>query len=645
MWSYLGYSNVEKFLAFVDDVAGRLFGNEKVNAIYAEALAQALRFVPSDMIRPTLAKLRTAAVGDVSNEELQRLLEGDSESFVRGVAYLTTFAEERLREAAQWIPGQLYPLLEFAYCGCEREVNILGLLRRGQNHRVDFHALMRDPAGAIKDDISFDNFEVMLSLLPYLGVDTDDVLIHLMTKMDSKSYGDYSQFVARLSSSSGIDLLLRSLALRLSGTDLDLLFDDTNRFVEKEFVDVKATIRDLCQYGLLDFIEFLHDPRALVTNLWRDFSLQEKLGHELRRLARTIAARFSLDSPAIERDIVLALFKEPEPELTASRSMFTDFIPERNFQSAFFIIMQWKPSFAIETLTTVLTSSDATCGEKAKAFSCLSFFEATDCDETVCYYNAVSERFGLDRTRPFVDSVLEVGDPQAICELMKYCIDQGIDNHDLVLRVISDLKSTFPRFLLRYFMKWFEAAPIDRDDSIFSEFEAVLAMPFEELLTGASTPSRAQQTSVFRDVFNAISQCPRSVDRLKIMGEVVTWSDVAARLCHAGAVHLAAELGAHLTTDDHRNQVLLTLMKYGHFDIALQFGYDPNQIFEFIRRDRVVQATQTLIDLHFTGFTSWLKAHKFEDTLLVVEKALAEQGRTCELKRMRQRLARVPLPA
>jgi hypothetical protein len=122
-------------------------------------------------------------------------------------------------------------------------------------------------------------------------------------------------------------------------------------------------------------------------------------------------------------------------------------------------------------------------------------------------------------------------------------------------------------------MKWFEAAPIDRDDSIFSEFEAVLAMPFEELIAGVSAPSRPQQTSVFRDVFNAISQCPRSVDRLSIMGEAVMWSEIAARLCHAGAVPLAAELGAHLTAESHRNQVLL--MKDGHFDTALQFGYDP----------------------------------------------------------------------
>jgi hypothetical protein len=70
----------------------------------------------------------------------------------------------------------------------------------------------------------------------------------------------------------------------------------------------------------------------------------------------------------------------------------------------------------------------------------------------------------------------------------------------------------------------------------------------------------------------------------------------------------------------------------------------PNQIFEFIRRDRVVQATQTMINLHFTGFTDWLKAQKFEDTLLVVEQALTEQGRTCELKRMRQRLSRISMP-
>jgi hypothetical protein len=109
---------------------------------------------------------------------------------------------------------------------------------------------------------------------------------------------------------------------------------------------------------------------------------------------------------------------------------------------------------------------------------------------------------------------------------------------------------------------------------------------------------------------------------------------VADRLCRAGASAVAAELGAHLPDP------AAALMHEGHYDDALQFGGHSAEIFEFIRKECPFQATQTMTDGHFASFTDWFKVNGFDDELDVVEKALLDQGRTCEVRRMRNRLAR-----
>jgi hypothetical protein len=47
-----------------------------------------------------------------------------------------------------------------------------------------------------------------------------------------------------------------------------------------------------------------------------------------------------------------------------------------------------------------------------------------------------------------------------------------------------------------------------------------------------------------------------------------------------------------------------------------------------------------MIDAHFVKFTHWLGVNAFDDAIAVVEKTLIDQGRTVELKNMRDRIAR-----
>jgi hypothetical protein len=65
---------------------------------------------------------------------------------------------------------------------------------------------------------------------------------------------------------------------------------------------------------------------------------------------------------------------------------------------------------------------------------------------------------------------------------------------------------------------------IDRDNEVFNAFKAVLALPFEELMTakGIARPSRCMQMLVFLDVFNAMSQCSRPLEGIIIDDERVS---------------------------------------------------------------------------------------------------------------------------
>jgi hypothetical protein len=86
--------------------------------------------------------------------------------------------------------------------------------------------------------------------------------------------------------------------------------------------------------------------------------------------------------------------------------------------------------------------------------------------------------------------------------------------------------------------------------------------------------------------------------------------------------------------------VLAVVLRKGHYDKAAAQGFDQSAIFAFIRRECVALATMTLTDQNFVRFTKWLADRDDRETIKAGKTALVEQGRTKEVKRMQEGIAR-----
>jgi hypothetical protein len=274
----------------------------------------------------------------------------------------------------------------------------------------------------------------------------DNILMHLMMhlmmhKMSSHSYGDYTGLVTKLTCASNITVVLQFLAPRLSNPDCREPFEELNRF---QLSDLRDTVIDLTTCELSEFVrtEYQDDRHKLIMAISKNKRSQKKLESRLGRLAHAISGRFGLDWQAIEREIVLSLFKEADPvPQTSSDSVFTNFpTVDGRFQCAIFIVVQCPEDFAINTLTALLDSKETSALEKSLAFVLLAFFGQANGDESDCHYRSVAETFRLEARESFSQSVLDSGNPTAMCEILRYCIDHGIADRTLALRIITELK-------------------------------------------------------------------------------------------------------------------------------------------------------------------------------------------------------------
>jgi hypothetical protein len=202
------------------------------------------------------------------------------------------------------------------------------------------------------------------------------------------------------------------------------------------------------------------------------------------------------------------------------------------------------------------------------------------------------------------------------------------------------LREIAPRFLLTHFWQLFEKTSIYRSDPVFEVYCRLIADSFTEI---TKIPGLKHQTgpykSLLRDLFVSLSVSPRPIDFLILDGVPHSWGYLAGILCRGGKSALAAEIGGHLTEPIHRRAVLLHVLMEAHYDDALHYGLDQDDIFRFLVRESIARATETLMDENFVKFTRWLKMNGLAEAIACVEQALTNQGRTVELKRMRERLA------
>jgi hypothetical protein len=453
--------------------------------------------------------------------------------------------------------------------------------------------------------------------------------------MDSSKFDDYAGFVARIRDEASVGPLLEALFPRFPLQEQLSFFKGLQRF---GLHGLQETIFDLVKNGLSEFIQdqLLNNPFRLIESMYSNLRLQERLGQRLHSLLAEIANRYDMDFLEIQKHVVLTLCDPRAADPDCSPAMVDG---GENLQLAFFIVLTWIPSQAIGILKKMATTPHTTYYQKSVAVTLLSFFLPHDFGDQDFYVRATFEALGIDPEADIRSVDAGEADPQLASALLLHCIDNRISDESFVLPVLRRLRDTHPRFLLTHMWQLFERMPIWSSDEVFEIYRVLVSrILWDVMVNSTSKRSRMNQASPLRDAFVAISVSPRPIDYLVIDGTPWSWGRFACSLCNAGQSVLAAELGGHLPCLPHRRAVLFHVLQEGHYDDALHFGLGIDDIFHFLATQCLESATQTLMDQNFVLFTRWLKAKGLKDSIAQVEQALQKQGRTVELKRMRERL-------
>jgi hypothetical protein len=510
-----------------------------------------------------------------------------------------------LRKSVERMSGQSYCLLSYAYGklgrlgeNVEKEQKILELLCTSISARgIDFHELMKDPVKELKKHVTEENVFEICPIAETLGFSIDHILLHLMTDvMKSQNYEDYAPFMSRLLSGAGIASLMQHVVPRLSQCDQVDFLSSVQRFGLGKSKDTGV---DLMRNGLSQLLPLMNDPFALVKAL---IEQAERLGKQCHKLAKTITERLGLNL----REIHDKLMRQ--------------FLESGECSSVLFVVVSWDCQDRDDWLRSITTSEDTTYRQKAMAHKCLAISTSS--------VKTAAERLGSFSSLVSLTGTEEV---DLLKDLLTYRVETG--RTDLLLELIEKLMPTEKRFLMALLL----TLNLE-DDVFFNLFVRVVSGPFEELISNDHwTPHRP--LAVIRDAFTAISRAPRDVCYLIIDNWPWTWEVVVSRLCLVGAGVVAAELGGHLVCQDSRNKVFGVLMSHGHFDEALDYGFSENEVFESVLDGKIDQATEAMMDGHFVALTMWLKERELVGAIRRVEEVLAKQGRTMELKRMRERLS------
>jgi hypothetical protein len=591
-------------------------------------------------------------------------------------------ATDLLRAAVQQISGLAYARLICVFSllaeraeGFARELTVLNILWSASRHRLDFHHLMANPMNTLLSAVTYDNVLDLLPLCDVLGISHDQVLLDLMLNhMKSDRYEEYESLISRFRSPQNIQTLIDLLPKAFPSSARAKLYEAVGRSEDQQH---QLLIHDLQQHGLTELSkpEFLNNPAHLLTELYSRPSFQEAFGGRIHGIAERIACQYNLSLARIRADLVSRWLLAIEPPVTVEDdSVFGEVIEDAVqktdsavIQRALFLLRAWDPPEALAWLFEFLEREIA-YRAKARAFACLfaladesairsaykKSFADLICSHREAYFGSRLEIFGLSL------NVADFSEQNAAATLAR-CSTQplphpgvgrllfelallfAVDDRLALLRVLSGLLATRKRFLLRSIGSLFAAFPEYASDPSFRDlYLSAVSAPLDELITQSDRVRHMQtnHNATVRDLLDAIGAAPFPVECWRIGREALSWEEVAGLLCARGFPATAAEFGSMAAGAHRRAAILRHLLRGGHFDDAIKFGFDRDAIFEFIvAEDRHEAATQVLIDEHFAAFVRWLADRGRAQSLETVTAALRRQGRTVEAKRVAEQFA------
>lgn len=628
---------------------------------------------------------------NISKEEfLEQISSNDTEKFVIAFAhikYLGSNIVEYLTEAKSRISGLHYSRLEYIMTelskhGIEqsKELKIVHILYASKGHSIDYHLLIQNPLKVLSDMINTENYNELSPIADLLSIEKDELLMNLITeKITSNYFDDYSPFISQITDHDKYDnVLLEIMPKKLKCKEELKFFEFIGRIDIKK---KKETSYDLISFSLNEFLndKYLNDPTLLIFELYKKKALYEKLGGKLQELTSKIAQRYCVDISVIRANIIHQWLCENKSKVVKEPvNIFSDLQDEIIssddqicIQKCIFVLRSVDIKRAAYRLLNFITNMpNITYRAKFNAMICLlSFTDIKNIKEifsdkfddiiSLCsslYYVSRLEIYGIQanlsdfeknnvlQTVKFYISKenLEHG---ALPVLYELCINYHIQDKSMLLFIIKELIKYRQKFILQNISGLFDTFPEFSDDKEFNDlFHIIVSLPINEIITNPSSAKtfKTQHTNVFHEYFNIISNERASgFSGLFINNELLRWEDIIGKLCDIGFSQLAAKMGAYIIDIDQRNKVLHTLLQHGHYDAALEFGFDHDLIFSIIVNGAIEQATEIMIDEHFVLLTSWLKEHNDQKSLDIIKETLAKQGRTMEIKRMSDRLVKI----
>jgi hypothetical protein len=629
----------------------------------------------------------SAPSGMRKDQFLQAVNADDAESVVAAFTEITVLGP---MDAIEWLVAAIQAIdgLRYSRLGCvfqlldERnlkypmEMNILRILYLNSDHSVNFHELLKAPRDILFETITVDNFLALAPLGRLLGISSDELSLQfVLNVVTSQRFDDYAPVIAALKHKKSLEPLVAQIPQRLIARDRPRFFQSVGRLAEKRRY---ATINDLTAHGLTEFLDdgYLSHPSTLICELYSKMTLQESLGQRLHDLTRGIAEHFELAINKIREHLVELWLCEIEAKSVVDHpSIFNETLEEAiqkdentNIQKSVFVLRAWKSRTAIKWLLRfIYQTGQVAYRAKSKAFACL-FAVGDESEISGAFTHPFHELLQFHRQLYFgsrfaivgVESELQdfsdenvpntianwLANPHidtGICRvLLELMLSAGIDNRSGLLRVLRLLLVGRKRFLLQVICSVFTVFPHFRNDHEFIDlYRSILSAPIEELIAKSefTTPFRAHHLSVLREVLDAVACESAPLDNWLFRGAEVPWESIVEQLCAAGFAAFGAELGAMAVRADTRRVILSNLLRDGHFDEALKFGYDREAVFTSIITDHLEQATQMLVDAHLEALTDWLTARRDEESMGAVTRTLCQQGRTVEAKRHSQKLA------
>lgn len=567
------------------------------------------------------------------------------------------------------VDGQEYTLIAYAYAllydldfPCQSQLDILNKLHSGAKVFVNFHELIANPLETLQAATNTDTIQGILPIAKAMNINEDKLVVHVMTnKMNSQYFDDYKQYVKLLRQKSQEELI-KVVVPRLKPEEQPQFFQSLGMVEQQRKIQ---TISDLSNNGLSEFStsELLNNPKKLIIELYNKTALQDQLGKRLHKIVERIASRYSINPKVYKPEIIKSWLSAEYPPFEESKNILDPNSTEQLYaadksavQQALFVLRTWTILDSLSWVKRFIEEEGIPYRAKARGIACLfsigdlvtlqktfGDIETLNAEYKYTILAAHCQAFGHDFTPEQMhpdkieETFKELQDPWAQSIRSTVFLDRDDELIPLFTKLAEGRKFQCLQLIARV-----QSQRVILDKSVSEALILSISEAFESLLRkdDGTKAAKSRQQKILRTVFRVMSIIPQ-FDYVIINGQHTPLEDAMKLLISSGLSVYAADITSHMTELKTRRRGIYSLVRNGCYDLALEYGFPSEQIFEIILETDLKAATETMVDNSFIQFTNWMYRQGDKAHLKEVKNYLKDQGRTREIKRMKERFAKI----